>query len=209
VTSPLSRNDTLNPNTYNKVSESPAPCVRGEYSRAPYDRCGQVRNGRRVPFRKRTVERGSRARHSGSPRMPQQGAGEMALGGAFWGFLFGLICFAPFLGAAIGAGMAAVLWRSLEAGGIDEDFTASPVRRQPKSRYGSRTSWLGLVCAVPKFEAVHVFARSALRSPDPVPKPHVASTSVVLSVLPTPLTSRPSLPARERPADHGCTRGHR
>ena len=55
MTSPLSRNDTLNANTYNKVSESFTPCVRGQYSRAPHDRCGQVRNGRRVPFRKRTV----------------------------------------------------------------------------------------------------------------------------------------------------------
>jgi uncharacterized membrane protein len=30
----------------------------------------------------------------------------MALGDAFWGFLFGLIFFVPFLGAAIGAGAA-------------------------------------------------------------------------------------------------------
>src|SRR5918994_3509931 len=56
------------------------------------------------------------------PLMPKQGVGQMALGGAFWGFLFGLIFFAPFLGAAIGAGTVTVLWRSLQAGGIDEEF---------------------------------------------------------------------------------------
>ena len=56
------------------------------------------------------------------PRMPPQGGGVAALGGAFWGFLFGLIFFAPFLGAAIGAGTVTVLWRSLQAGGIDEEF---------------------------------------------------------------------------------------
>ena len=32
----------------------------------------------------------------------------MALGGAFWSFLLGLIFFAPFLDAAIGAGTPAV-----------------------------------------------------------------------------------------------------
>jgi uncharacterized membrane protein len=41
--------------------------------------------------------------------MPQQGVGEMALAGAFWGFLFELIFFAPFLGATSGAGTAAAL----------------------------------------------------------------------------------------------------
>ena len=56
------------------------------------------------------------------PQMPSQGGGVAALGGAFWGFLFGLIFFAPFLGAAIGAGTVTVLWRSLQAGGIDEEF---------------------------------------------------------------------------------------
>ena len=34
------------------------------------------------------------------PLMPKQGVGQMALGGAFWGFLFGLIFFAPFLVAS-------------------------------------------------------------------------------------------------------------
>ena len=33
--------------------------------------------------------------------------GSGAMGGAFWGFLFGLIIFVPFLGAAIGAAMGA------------------------------------------------------------------------------------------------------
>jgi len=33
-------------------------------------------------------------------------AGAGALGGAFWGLLFGLLFFVPFLGLAIGAGMA-------------------------------------------------------------------------------------------------------
>jgi uncharacterized membrane protein len=54
--------------------------------------------------------------------MPKQGVGQMALGGAFWGFLFGLIFFAPFLGAAIAAGTTALLWSSLEDEGIDEEF---------------------------------------------------------------------------------------
>jgi uncharacterized membrane protein len=56
------------------------------------------------------------------PLMPKQGVGQMALGGAFWGFLFGLIFFAPFLGAAIAAGTTALLWSSLEDEGIDEEF---------------------------------------------------------------------------------------
>jgi uncharacterized membrane protein len=47
--------------------------------------------------------------------------GTAALGGAFWGFLLGLIFFVPFLGAAIGAGMGA-LGGSLADVGIDEDF---------------------------------------------------------------------------------------
>ena len=47
------------------------------------------------------------------------GAG--ALGGAFWGFLFGLIFFVPLLGMAIGAGMGA-LGGSLADIGIDDDF---------------------------------------------------------------------------------------
>jgi uncharacterized membrane protein len=56
------------------------------------------------------------------PRMPKQGVGQLALGGAFWGFLFGLIFFAPFLGAAIAAGTTALLWSSMEDEGIDEEF---------------------------------------------------------------------------------------
>ena len=56
------------------------------------------------------------------PSMPKQGVGQMALGGAFWGFLFGLIFFVPFLGATIAAGTTALLWSSLQEEGIDEDF---------------------------------------------------------------------------------------
>jgi uncharacterized membrane protein len=41
--------------------------------------------------------------------------------GAFWGFLFGLIFFVPFLGSAIGAGMGG-LTGSLADVGIDDDF---------------------------------------------------------------------------------------
>jgi uncharacterized membrane protein len=57
------------------------------------------------------------------PSIPQDHLmGEMALGGAFWGFLSGLIFFMSFLGAAIGAGTAASLSTSLENEGIDERF---------------------------------------------------------------------------------------
>jgi uncharacterized membrane protein len=57
------------------------------------------------------------------PLVPQghQMTGYGALGGAFWGFLFGLI-FVPFLSAAAGAGAGAALLGSLDEGGIDEGF---------------------------------------------------------------------------------------
>jgi uncharacterized membrane protein len=48
-------------------------------------------------------------------------AGVGAVGGAFFGFLLGLIFFVPFLGAAIGAGMGA-LTGPLGDVGIDDDF---------------------------------------------------------------------------------------
>jgi uncharacterized membrane protein len=48
-------------------------------------------------------------------------AGVGAVGGAFFGFLLGLIFFVPFLDAAIGAGMGA-LTGSLGDIGIDDDF---------------------------------------------------------------------------------------
>jgi uncharacterized membrane protein len=48
-------------------------------------------------------------------------AGVGALGGAFFGFLLGLIFFVPFLGAAIGAGTGA-LAGPLGDIGIDDDF---------------------------------------------------------------------------------------
>ena len=57
------------------------------------------------------------------PKTRQQfstsGAG--ALGGAFWGFLIGLIFFVPFLGAAIGAGMGGMTGALADVG-IDDDF---------------------------------------------------------------------------------------
>jgi uncharacterized membrane protein len=58
------------------------------------------------------------------PLIPQghQLTGLGALGGAFWGFLFGLIFSVPVLGAAAGAGAGAALLGSLEKGGIDRDF---------------------------------------------------------------------------------------
>ena len=51
------------------------------------------------------------------PTTRQLHGGSGALGGAFWGFLIGLIFFVPFLGAAIGAGMG-----SLADVGISDDF---------------------------------------------------------------------------------------
>jgi uncharacterized membrane protein len=49
------------------------------------------------------------------------GTGIGALGGGFWGLLFGLIFFVPILGLAIGAGMGA-LAGSMRDVGISEDF---------------------------------------------------------------------------------------
>src|SRR5688500_9147967 len=48
-------------------------------------------------------------------------SGAAALGGASWGFLFGLIFFVPFLGAALVAGMVA-LTGSMADVGISDDF---------------------------------------------------------------------------------------
>src|SRR4051795_1030808 len=47
------------------------------------------------------------------------GAG--AVGGGFWGLLFGLLFFVPLLGAAVGVGLGA-LAGSLTDVGIDDDF---------------------------------------------------------------------------------------
>lgn len=47
------------------------------------------------------------------------GAG--ALGGAFWGFLLGLLFFMPLVGAAIGAGMGALMGKMADLG-IDDNF---------------------------------------------------------------------------------------
>ena len=51
-----------------------------------------------------------------------------ALGGGFWGLLFGLIFFVPILGLAVGAGMGA-LFGSMADVGISDDFIKS-VREQ-------------------------------------------------------------------------------
>jgi uncharacterized membrane protein len=55
------------------------------------------------------------------PGHPHQMARLGALGGAFWGFLLGMIFFVPLLGAAIGAGTGALAGSPLD-GVIDEDF---------------------------------------------------------------------------------------
>jgi uncharacterized membrane protein len=47
--------------------------------------------------------------------------GTAALTGGFWGFLFGLIFFAPLLGLTLGAGLGALMG-SLANVGIDDDF---------------------------------------------------------------------------------------
>ena len=47
--------------------------------------------------------------------------GQMALSGAFWGFLFGILFFVPLFGAAVGAGIGA-LSGSLGHVGIDDEF---------------------------------------------------------------------------------------
>ena len=54
------------------------------------------------------------------PLVPQghEMTGYGALGGAFWGFLFGVIVFVPILAAGVGA----ALLGSLDKGGIDEQF---------------------------------------------------------------------------------------
>ncbi len=49
--------------------------------------------------------------------------GPAALGGAFWGFLFGLLFFVPLLGLALGAGGGALLG-TLKDVGIDDEFIA-------------------------------------------------------------------------------------
>jgi uncharacterized membrane protein len=47
--------------------------------------------------------------------------GPWALGGAFWGLLFGLLFFVPLLGVAVGAGFGAILG-SANNTGIDDTF---------------------------------------------------------------------------------------
>jgi uncharacterized membrane protein len=47
-----------------------------------------------------------------------------ALGGMFWGFLFGLLFFIPVIGGAVGAGIGAIAG-SAKSHGIEEDFIKS------------------------------------------------------------------------------------
>jgi uncharacterized membrane protein len=54
-------------------------------------------------------------------RQLQSLAGAGALMGAFWGMLFGLLCFVPILGLAVGAGMGALM-SSFADIGIDDNF---------------------------------------------------------------------------------------
>jgi uncharacterized membrane protein len=65
--------------------------------------------------------------------------GHNALSGGFWGFLFGLVFFVPFLGAAVGAAGAAAV-TSLRHVGIDDDFI-----KQVRSQVTEGTSALFLL----------------------------------------------------------------
>jgi len=47
--------------------------------------------------------------------------GRYALGGMFWGFLFGILFFVPVLGAGVGAAGGAI-WGKMEDVGVDHDF---------------------------------------------------------------------------------------
>lgn len=47
--------------------------------------------------------------------------GRYALGGVFWGFLFGIVFFMPIIGVGVGAAGGA-LWGHLEDSGVDRDF---------------------------------------------------------------------------------------
>ncbi len=47
--------------------------------------------------------------------------GRYALGGAFWGFLFGILFFVPIIGVGVGAASGAI-WGHLEDAGLDRDF---------------------------------------------------------------------------------------
>ncbi|SDY59532.1 Uncharacterized membrane protein [Amycolatopsis xylanica] len=62
-----------------------------------------------------------------SPRTEQvrgaDGSGRsLALGGSFWGLLFGLVFFVPLLGIAVGAGAGAMAGSHLAGAGIDDRF---------------------------------------------------------------------------------------
>lgn len=47
--------------------------------------------------------------------------GRYALGGMFWGFLFGILFFLPVIGAGLGAAAGAI-WAKAEDPGVDRDF---------------------------------------------------------------------------------------
>lgn len=50
--------------------------------------------------------------------------GRYALGGMFWGFLFGILFFVPVIGAGVGAAGGAI-WGKLEDVGVDHEFIAN------------------------------------------------------------------------------------
>jgi uncharacterized membrane protein len=50
--------------------------------------------------------------------------GRYALGGMFWGFLFGILFFIPVIGAGVGAAGGAI-WGKMEDVGVDHDFIAN------------------------------------------------------------------------------------
>lgn len=50
--------------------------------------------------------------------------GRYALGGLFWGFLFGILFFVPVIGAGVGAAAGAI-WGKMEDVGVDDDFIAN------------------------------------------------------------------------------------
>ena len=56
-----------------------------------------------------------------------------ALGGAFWGFLVGVIFFVPLLGLALGAGIGALVGAHAD-GGIDDTFIEQTRARSPRGR---------------------------------------------------------------------------
>ena len=83
------------------------------------------------------------------PRTSQLDTGNAALGGAFWGFLFGLLFFIPLVGMAIGA-VAGGLSSALTEVGIDDGFVASV-----RSKLTPGTSALFLMSSGAVLDKVH------------------------------------------------------